>query len=121
MEKNTAREKSKALSAKIAQLYKHLSTNKKETVLSEQMLRSAVAIGANLAEAECALNRNGFILKIHAALERCVETRYWLETLNDASFLTEFEFNSHIEACDELRKVLILTLQSLRKGSTRDQ
>jgi four helix bundle protein len=114
MEINTAKEKSRQFSIKIAQLYKHLSNNKKETILSEQLLRTGTSIGALLADAECALGRNDLLAKIHNALEKSAESRYWLETLNSAELLTEYEFNSHVQACDELRQILFIIVRNLK-------
>jgi four helix bundle protein len=114
MDINTAKEKSRQFSIKVAQLYKHLSNNKKETVLSEQLLRTGTEIGARLADAECALSKNDLLAKMHSALEKNAESRYWLETLNDADLLTEYEFKTHIQDCDELRQILVTIVKNLR-------
>jgi four helix bundle protein len=114
MDINTAKEKSRQFSIKVAQLYKHLSNNKKETILSEQLLQTGTGIGALLADAECALGRNDLLIKIHGALEKCAESRYWLETLNSADLLTEYEFNSHVQDCDELRQILFTIVRNLK-------
>jgi four helix bundle protein len=114
MDINTAKEKSRLFSIKIAQLYKHLSNNKKETILSEQLLRSGTSIGARLAEAECALSRNDVLVKLHGALEKSAESRYWLEILNSADLLTEYEFKTHVQDCDELRHILFTIVKNLK-------
>ena len=62
-------------------MYKYLCDEKREFVLSKQVLRSGTSIGANLAEAECAISRNDFASKIYIALKECNETKYWLELL----------------------------------------
>jgi four helix bundle protein len=114
MDLNTAKEKSRQFSIKVALLYKHLSNNKKETILSEQLLQAGTGIGARLADAECALSKNDFLARIHGALEKSAESRYWLETLNDADLLTEYEFKNHIKDCDELRQILFAIVKNLK-------
>jgi four helix bundle protein len=114
VDNNATKTKTKQLAVKIVQIYKNLANNKKEYVMSEQLLRAGTGIGANLAEAECAANRGGFVAKIQEALEKCAETRYWLEILSESDYITEFEFKSTVEDCDELRKILFYTIKSLK-------
>jgi four helix bundle protein len=114
MDNNATKTQSKQFAMKIVQLYKHLSVNKKELILSEQLLRAGTAIGANLAGAECAANKNDFVGKIQEALQKCAETRYWLEILNESELITEFEFKNNTQDCDELRKILFYTVKSLK-------
>ncbi|AEF82046.1 four helix bundle protein [Leadbettera azotonutricia] len=108
------KQKSRTLAAKTVQLYKHLSAHKKETVLSEQLLRSGANVGANLAKSEMALGKNDQLAKVYLALQDCAEAKYWLEVLNDNDFLTEFEFTDNLKECDEMGKVLISLLKKLR-------
>ncbi|GHT85290.1 hypothetical protein FACS1894137_09370 [Spirochaetia bacterium] len=114
MDNNATKTKSRQFAAKIIQIYKNLANNKKEHVMSEQLLRVGTGIGANLAEAECAANKDGFIAKIQEALQKCAATRYWLEILKEADFITEFEFTNSTQECDELRKILFYTIKSLK-------
>jgi four helix bundle protein len=114
MDSNATKTKSKQFAVKIVQIYKNLSNNKKEFVMSEQLLRAGTGIGANLAEAECASNKTDFIAKIQLALEKCAETRYWLEILGETDLITEFECKNNIQDCDELRKILIYAIKSLK-------
>ncbi|MDR0760330.1 MAG: four helix bundle protein [Treponema sp.] len=103
---NVASRKSKIFSVKIVQLYKHLSINKKETVLSEQLLRTGTGIGATLARANCVAGKQEFLSMLYAALKLCAETKYWLELLNDTALITEYEYNNTINDCEELRLLL---------------
>jgi four helix bundle protein len=103
---NAASRKSKIFSVKVVQLYKHLSINKKETVLSEQLLRTGTGIGATLARANCATSKQEFLDMLYAALKLCAETKYWLELLNDTALITEYEYNNTINDCEELRMLL---------------
>jgi four helix bundle protein len=111
---NAATRKSKIFSVKIVQLYKHLSINKKETVLSEQLLRAGTGIGATLARADCAVNKQEFLGMLYAALKLCAETNYWLELLSDTALITEYEFNNTIQDCKELRELLLSGIKNLR-------
>jgi four helix bundle protein len=117
MDNNATKTKSRQFAVKIVLLYKNLANNKKEHVMSEQLLRVGTGIGANLAEAECAANKDGFVAKIQEALQKCAATKYWLEILKDADFITEFEFTNCIQDCDELRKILFYTIKSLKTAT----
>ncbi|AEF84965.1 conserved hypothetical protein [Treponema primitia ZAS-2] len=120
MDGNATKTKSRQFAVKIIQIYKNLSNNKKEYVMSEQLLRAGTGIGANLAEAECAANKPEFIAKVQQALEKCAETRYWLEILGEADLITEFECKNNIQECDELRKILFYTIKSLKTSPGQD-
>lgn len=85
-QENTIRSKSKKLAVRIVNLYKYLTSEKREYVMSKQILRSGTSVGANIAESECAISRKDFISKIYIALKECVETIYWLELLAEYRF-----------------------------------
>ncbi len=110
---NTAKYKSKRFAVRIVRLYQYLRTEKKEFVLSKQLLRSGTSVGANLAEAECAVSRRDFLSKVYIALKECVETKYWLELLFDTDYLNEQEFQSIGAGCEELRKMLSSTTKTI--------
>ena len=114
MEKdNTAKIKSKRFAIRIVKLYKYLCDEKKEYVLSKQLIRSGTSIGANLAEAECAISKKDFLSKVYIALKECAETIYWLELLYETDFLTENEYVSIKSDCEELRKMLSSTTKTI--------
>lgn len=102
-------------SIRIYNLYKHLCENKKEFVLSKQVLRSGTSIGANLSEAECAISENDFLAKIYISYKECSETLYWLELLKNINLLSETEFNSIYNDCKELIKILSASIQTIKK------
>jgi four helix bundle protein len=112
-ERRTAKKKSKAFAVRIVRLYRYLCDEKGEYVLSKQLLRSGTSIGANLAEAECAISRKDFLSKVYIALKECVETKYWLELLHETDYLTEQEYQSINTDCEELRKMLSSTTKTL--------
>jgi four helix bundle protein len=115
---NTARSKSKKFAVKIVNLYKYLSQEKREFVLSKQLLRAGTSIGANLAEAECAISKKDFLAKVYIAFKECAETRYWLELLYETEFLAETEFNAITPDCVELQKMLASSTKTLREQLT---
>jgi four helix bundle protein len=82
--------------------------------MSEQLLRAGTGIGADLAASECAATRGDFVAKIQEALQKCAETRYWLEILKEADLITECEFKNSVQECDELRKILAYTIKALK-------
>jgi len=116
MDKNL-KQFSREFAAKVVLLHKQLSARKKESVMSEELLRSGAGAGAELAKAECALGSNDRIARVYKALTNCAEAKYWLELLNDTEYLTEFEFNDTLKDCDELGKQLIAQIKSLRTGA----
>ena len=108
----TAKFKSKKFAVRIVNLYKYLGNDKKEYVLSKQILRSGTSIGANIAEAECGISKKDFLSKIYIALKECVETIYWLDLLYETGYIDERMYLSMKSDCDELRKMLSATTKT---------
>ena len=111
------KQKSREFAAKAVLLHKQLSARKKETVMSEELLRCGAGVGAELAKSECAIGKNDQIAKVYKALQDCAEAKYWLELLNDTGYLTEFEFNDTLANCDELGKLLLARIRALRAAN----
>jgi four helix bundle protein len=118
--KNIVGAKSYAFAIRIINLYKFLTTDKKEFILSKQILKSGTAIGALVREAEHAQSKSDFLNKMNIALKEANETAYWLMLLKDTGYIHEAEFNSIINDCEEILKLLIsivkTTKSSLVKG-----
>jgi len=108
------KQKSREFAVKVVLLHKQLSARKKESVMSEELLRCGAGVGASLAKSECALGKNDQMAKVYNALQNCAEAKYWLELLNDTDYLTEFEFNDTLTDCDELGKLLVARIKALR-------
>jgi four helix bundle protein len=102
---NTVKFKSLAFAKRIVKLYKYLTDEKREFVLSKQLLRSGTSIGANIAEAECGISKKDFLAKMYIAFKECAETQYWLELLLD-DYINQTEYISIKHDCDELMKML---------------
>lgn len=106
-------DKSKNLAIRIVRLYQYLSTEKKEFVLSKQLLRSGTSIGANLAEAIYGISEKDFLSKVYISLKECAETKYWLELLFKTNYLTEQQYQSINEDCTELIKLLTSSAKTM--------
>jgi len=99
-------------SLKIIELYKFLFFEKKEHVMSKQLLRSATSIGANAVEADSAQSHKDFIAKMSIAFKEANETKYWLKLLIMSGFIKK---NDILESCDEIIRILTSILVSARK------
>ena len=99
-------EKSKQFAVRIVKVVQFLNEEKREYILSKQLLRSGTSIGANLAEAEYAFSRNDFLAKTYISLKETSETLYWLELLKETEYLTREQYDSLRSDAEELRKML---------------
>jgi len=111
---NIALTKSKNFAIRIVKLYKYLCDEKKEFVLSKQLLRSGTSIGANISESECAISESDFLSKIYIALKETNESLYWLELLYNTEYINEEQFISVKSDCEELKKILTATTKTLK-------
>ena len=109
-----AREKSRKFAIRVVRLYQYLCDDKREYVLAKQLLRAGTSIGANLAEAECAISRKDFLSKVYIALKECSETLYWLELLHETEYLTMEQYSSMQSDCEELRRILSATTKTMQ-------
>ncbi len=91
MKENGVQDKSLLFAKRIVLLYRYLCEQKKEYVLSKQILRSGTSIGANIAEAQYASSRKDFLNKLYIALKETAETLYWLELLSSCEYLSSEE------------------------------
>ena len=109
-------DKSKAFAIRIIKLYQYLCAEKKEFVLSKQLLRSGTSIGANVKEAIRGQSKADFISKLNISLKEASETEYWLELLQEAKYITNDEFESMKDDCIELIKLLTSIINSSKKN-----
>lgn len=110
--------KSKEFAIRIVKLYNYLSKEKREFVMSNQLLRCGTSIGANLAEAMYGISRKDFLSKVSISLKECAETKYWLELLNKTGYLNDNEFKSINDDCTEIIKLLASTVITTRKNDS---
>ena len=107
--------KSFLFSVRIVKLARYLQEEKKEYILSKQLIRSGTSIGANIVESQQAQSRADFISKLSIALKEASETNYWLRLLNATDYLSESEFTSIIADCRELEKILTSIIKTARR------
>ena len=106
---NNLYNKAYAFAIRIVNLYNYLGGEKREYVLSKQLLRSGTSIGANVAEANGGISTADFSSKISIAYKECLETKYWLSLLKDTGFLDEKQYTSMHQDAEELSKILKTT------------
>ena len=106
------RDKSYAFAIRIVKLNQFLCSEKKEFVLSKQLLRSGTAVGALIKEAEFGQSRADFRSKMTIALKEANETAYWLSLLKDTGYITENMYASVHGDCLELVKMLVATVKT---------
>ncbi|WP_456404572.1 four helix bundle protein [Hydrogenimonas sp.] len=111
------RKKSYAFALRIVKLSRWLQDEKREFVLSRQLLRSGTAVGALIYEAEFAQSRADFINKLHIGLKEANEANYWLMLLHDAQYLNDRMFESIKPDADELVRLLVSSLKTLKTQS----
>lgn len=111
---NIIQEKSYKFSIRVVRLYQHLTTEKKERVLSKQVLRSGTSIGANIEEAIGGQTRKDFFAKMCIAYKEARETHYWLRLLKDTDYLKSDLAESLLTDCHELIKIIDSIQKSIR-------
>jgi four helix bundle protein len=114
MSENIVLLKSKSFAIRIINLYKHLCSEKKEYVISKQLLRSGTSIGANIHEAKYSYSKKEFVSKMSIALKEANETSYWLELIFETEYITKPEFDSINSENQELLKLLTSIVKSSR-------
>lgn len=108
------KEKSFDFSVRIVKLSQYLQNDKKEFILSKQILRSGTAIGALVSEAKYGQSDADFLSKMYIALKECNETSYWLKLLCATNYIDNIQFESINNNCEELLKLLISTTKTLK-------
>ncbi len=112
MRENIIQIKSYKFAVRVVNLYKFLTINKREFILSKQVLRSGTAVGALVKEGEHAQSPADFINKMNIALKEANETLYWLELLRDTDYLTDKDFQSIYPDAEELVKLLVSIIKT---------
>ena len=103
---NIIQEKSFAFAIRIVNLYKNLTSEKKEFVLSKQLLRSGTSIGANIEESIGGVSEKDFLNKLSISYKEARESIYWLKLLNKTDYLSDSEFESLHNDAEEICKIL---------------
>jgi four helix bundle protein len=115
MKENIIVPKSFNFAVRIVRLYQYLAGEKKEFLLSKQILRSGTSIGANIEEAEGGFSKKDFSAKMGIAYKEARETKFWLKLLKETDYITVSEFDSLLKDCEELLKLLYCILKSSKQ------
>ncbi len=105
--------KSKSFALEIIKVCNYIKQNKKETVLTNQLIRSGTSVGANIREAFYGHGKADFIAKLQIALKECSESEYWLELLIESGYYDDTKI---LEMCIEVKKLLISSLNTAKNN-----
>lgn len=105
--------KSKSFAIAIIQLCNQIKKLQKETVITNQLLRSGTSIGANIRESIYAHSKTDFIAKLQISLKECSETEYWLELLIECKYIQDKKI---LNDCIEIKKLLISSINTTKKN-----
>ena len=119
MKENTLIDKSIAVAARIVKLHRYLIKDKKETVISKQIVRSGTSIGANIDEANYGQSKADFISKLHIALKETAETEYWLKLLMMSEYITTDMGNSLLKDCLAIKRILIASINTAKGNDVK--
>lgn len=111
---NVLVEKTYAFALRTVKLFKFLREEKKEFILSKQVVRSGTSIGANLEEATGAQSTNDFVAKLHISLKEAKETHYWLRLLRDSEYLSKEQSERLLNDLDVIITLLTKSLKTVK-------
>ena len=114
MSESVLRKRSKEFAKDIVVITREIKANTKESVLTNQLLRSGTSIGANIHEAQYAQGTADFISKLEISLKECFESEYWLELLFETGYMEEPVFEKLKKDCGIIRRMLISSCKTLK-------
>ena len=120
MKDNLILQKSYDFSLRIIKLYKFLCENKKEYVLSKQLLRAGTSIGANVNEAQVGMSRKDFVAKMSIASKEARETRYWLDLLVDSGYISKTD-NKVKNLFEEIESIISILTKIVKTGASNEK
>lgn len=109
-------EASKDFAVEIINECKAIKGKQRESVLTNQLLRSATSIGANIHESKYAHSKADFIAKMQIALKECYESEYWLELLNRTAYVSDERYAKLQSSCGSIRRMLIASINTVKKN-----
>ena len=110
-------ERAKGFAVAIVNLCKEIKESHRESVLTNQLLRSGTSIGANIHESKYAHSSSDFISKMQIALKECYESEYWLELLNRTDYIEDEQYQILRNACGSIRRMLISSINTVKKNN----
>lgn len=114
MGNSVLRDKAKEFAKEIIFLCRQIKAEHKESILTNQLLRAATSIGANLHEAQYAQGNKDFISKLEIALIECNESEYWLELLYETEYITEEVYRKLRNTCGSIRRMIISSVRTIK-------
>ena len=108
--------KTKAFALDIIRVCNDIKQNKRESVLTNQLIRSGTSIGANIREAFFAHSKADFVAKLQIALKECSESEYWLELLLESGYYSD---KTILDKCIEVKKILIASINTAKENNSR--
>lgn len=105
--------KSKAFALEIVRICNEIKRNQKESILTNQLVRSGTSIGANIREAFYAHSKADFIAKLQIALKECSESEYWLELLIESNYYSD---KTILDRCIEIKRILISSINTAKEN-----
>lgn len=106
--------KSKAFALEIIRVCNEIKRSQRESILTNQLVRSGTSIGANIREAFYAHSKADFIAKLQIALKECSESEYWLELLIESGYYGD---KCILDRCIEIKKILISSINTSKNGT----
>ena len=113
---NLLKDKSFNFAIRIVKLYKYLNEEKKELILSKQMLRSGTSIGAMVSESEHSESKSDFIHKLSIAQKEANETLYWLKLLYMTDYISQNVYESINEDASELMRIITASIKTAKQS-----
>ncbi len=112
-------EKAKDFAVEVVTLCRNIKETKRESVLTNQLLRSGTSIGANIHESKYGHGTADFIAKMQIALKECYESEYWLELLNRTGYISDEQYKSLQNTCGSIRRMLISSINTTKNNANK--
>jgi four helix bundle protein len=109
-------DRAKDFAVNIVNLCRYIKETKRESVLTNQLLRSGTSIGANIHESKYAHGTADFVAKMQIALKECYESEYWLELLNRTGFIPDEQYKPLRIDCGAIRRMLIASINTTKSN-----
>lgn len=110
-------DRAKDFAVKIINICREIKQNHRESVLTNQLMRSGTSVGANIHESKYANSTTDFIYKMQLALKECYESEYWLELLNRTGYINDEEYKKIINECGQIRRMLISSINTVKQNN----
>lgn len=117
MADSVLRDRAKEFAKQIVVLCRTIKQERRESVLTNQLLRSDTSIGANIHEAQYAQGTKDFISKFEIALKEVYETEYWLDLLFETGYMDEQTYKPLQNSCGAIRRMLISSIKTMKDKS----